>query len=161
MSYQIDERIEKTILKYQKKIYSLILYLVGGDKNKAYDICVDTFVDVFNLYPLADERVFFVKLVKTAIQKSNNIKAVPSKEILNLIADVKEQEKIVLSTIFEALLKLDFENRALLLLRYQLNLTIEEISKIFSLSASQILCNLITACEKLNKTIKQIVSSSY
>ncbi|MCM8787612.1 MAG: hypothetical protein NC935_06115 [Candidatus Omnitrophica bacterium] len=156
MNHNDDKIVEKFILDYHKKVYSLIVYLIKGDQNKAYDICVDSFVEAFNLRSLPNEKVFFIKLLKIAIQKSRNIKTIPSKEVLNSIAEIREYEKNILFTIFEALLKLDFEDRALLLLRYQLNLTNEEISKILDLSLSQIRYNLVSAYEKLNKAIKSI-----
>ena len=46
MNPQEEERIQKYIARYQKEIFTLVLYLVGGDKNVAYEVTVAVFTKV-------------------------------------------------------------------------------------------------------------------
>ncbi|MEM7816620.1 MAG: sigma factor-like helix-turn-helix DNA-binding protein [Candidatus Aenigmatarchaeota archaeon] len=156
MNQKYEELIDKFIQNYGQKIYSFIVYLIGGDQNKAYDICVNSFVEIFNSANIRDERDLFIRLIRDAIEKCVNIKTIPSKEVLNTIDEVFRFEIKIFSIIFEALLKIDFKERAFLILRYQLNLTYKEISKILNVSSSQVRHELINSLEKLDRIIKQM-----
>lgn len=76
MTLQNEKNIADLITRFQQSIFSLVLSLIGGDKNTAYDIAAASFVKTIQATSLfGKENRFFVKLAATAIEQSRNVKA--------------------------------------------------------------------------------------
>jgi len=64
-----DEKFLKLqIQRFEQKIFALALWLIGGDKNKAYNIAVAGFVEALRSFSVNEtEDVFLINLAGATI----------------------------------------------------------------------------------------------
>ena len=80
-----DEEILKLIItRYQSGIFALVLYLTGGDREKAYDITASSFVKVLSTFSVTEESdKLLTGLARVAVEKCRDVKAVPASDKFN------------------------------------------------------------------------------
>jgi len=159
MSYQWDDNsLRLAVDRHQQSIFALVLYLIGGNKNKAYSIASGVFAETLQAAsPLDAESVLLTKLARSAVEKCRNIKMIPSFDD----SDFKglPAEKIgSLRMVRASLQSLPFEVRALLLLRDQIHLSYKQISSALGVSENDAKIRTIQARAKLRKAIEEVIS---
>jgi len=116
-----DTKIHGLVSRYQQSIFSLVMYLIGGDKNTAYDVTVQAFVQAFQATPfLQKEDAFLIKLTAAAIHQSQVTEAMPANDDADFVLLPPEKIK-VLQVTKKALSLLPFNSKVFLLLRDQLH----------------------------------------
>lgn len=145
------------IARYQQSIFALVLYLIGGDQDAAYNICATSFAEALSRSSsLEQEEAFLTRLIDTAIKKTRATKTIPVSDELEFL-DVPLAEKGPLRVVLKAFQILDFDEKALLLLRDQLNLSYRNIASSMRISESSAKQKIIQARiqfrEKLEETV--------
>jgi len=130
-----DEKFLKLqIQHFEQKIFALALWLIGGNKDKAYDIAVASFVDALRVYSTKEtEDIFIANLVNATIKRSQGIEVMPSFDETDF-SDLPAGKQKSLSMVARALHLLPFETKTLLLLRSQLHLSYKVIAGVFKIS---------------------------
>jgi len=154
-----DEDIMKVIIsRYQRDIFSLVLYLIGGDRDKAYDITAVSFVKAIQASVFLEKKeIFFIKLVKIAVEECQKIKVIPFSDDSDFI-DLSLEEQKSLRIVKDALQLLDFDMKVMLLLRDQLHLSYKEISNVLGISEHDAKIQKTHAQSLLRKKIKNVMS---
>ena len=144
----------------QQEIFALIVYLIGGDQDKAYDICVDSFARAIATGARDEpEGAFRARLAGIAVEKSRPVQAIPSFDVLDAI-DISSQEKNLFRIVLEALQQLDFNAKALVLLRDQLNFSYKDIAVIMSVAQSEVKRSTEQARNLLRSEIEKVLNRS-
>ena len=148
------------VARYQKKIYALILYLVGQDQETAYDVCVASFVEALRENPSPGrEEVFMLRLIGISIEKCRNVKTIPTYDIIDVL-DIGRAEKEPLQVVLKALQMIDFEMKVPLLLRYQLNLSYRDIGTVTCTSDANARIMAGQARAQLDKEIDHVLNKT-
>ncbi|MFH1799396.1 MAG: sigma factor-like helix-turn-helix DNA-binding protein [Candidatus Omnitrophota bacterium] len=146
--------IKLTIGRYQQRVFALALYLIGRDQDKAYDVCAGSFAEAMRVSPpWENEEAFLTTLVGIAVEESRVTKTIPVSNELDLL-ELPDAEKGPLRIVLKALRTLDFDAKALVLLRDQLNLSYKQIATIMRSSESAAKSNVIQAHARLRKAIE-------
>jgi DNA-directed RNA polymerase specialized sigma24 family protein len=155
-----EQRLHSRITRHQQGIFALIVYLLGGDREKAYTICVESFAqETSAATPGEPEELFRARLARIAVNKSRFVKAVPSFAVLDTL-DIPGPEKNLYRILLEALQYLDFDARALVLLRDQLNFTHKEIALIMAVAEPGIKLRTEQARNLLRHEIEKVLNRS-
>lgn len=125
-----DEALKKFMEPYLPKIFALALYLNGVNEDLAYQVTVSTFVDVLNTAFRKKDK-FLILAAGETIRQSRKLAPPPL------------SDSGVPSNFRQAFQTLDFESRALLLLRDQLNLAHKEISRILRIPRRSVRVKII------------------
>ena len=158
MPYDNEKDLNLVILSYQQKIFALTFYLIGGDRDKAYDIAALSFADVIRAKPLFEQKgISLARIAGAAVEKSRAVKTIPFFDDADFM-DFAPEEKETLRILRTALQKLSLDSRALLLLRDQLNLVYKDIALIFKISEKKVRIQTTQARIQLRKTIEEALS---
>ena len=123
-----DAGAESFVYRYQKMIFALVLYLIGGDRDKAYEIATTSFAQVLGQASLdKGEGTVFIDVIKYAIENCRNAEALPIISSYDFI-DLSCEDRKTLLTTARALQKVPFEVRVFILLRDQLHMSYDDIS---------------------------------
>ena len=145
------------ISQYQQRVFALVLYLIGGDQDKTYDICASSFAEAIRAgSDLEQEDAFLLKTIGIALEQACLAKTLPSSDLLELL-DLPDKEKRPLYLILKSLQSLDFEGRVLVLLRNQLNLSHEEIAMVMGISESDAKRKTTQALVLLREKVEEIL----
>jgi DNA-directed RNA polymerase specialized sigma24 family protein len=128
--------------QYQQRIFALALYLIGADRDKAYDITVLSFL---------------IRLIRTAIEKSRDVKIIPFSDETDF-ADFPPEKRNSLLMVKQALQALTFNEKALLLLRDQLHLSYREISDIFRMSKGDTRIQTVRARIHIREKLEEVLN---
>ncbi|MBU1125598.1 MAG: hypothetical protein KKC84_06210 [Candidatus Omnitrophica bacterium] len=153
-----QELCAKSLLaRYLKKVYALVIYLVWGNPDQAYEVVVFSFVEAFRLIPFEeDEETFYSTLLSTAIQKCQSLKSIPCLDESDFI-DLPPAKKMPLLITKRALQALAFEEKVVLLLRDQLHLTYKGIGIVMHLSENEVRLKIARMRNNLREAIKEII----
>jgi DNA-directed RNA polymerase specialized sigma24 family protein len=155
-----EERLKLLISRYQQRIFALVLYLIGGDQDKTYDICASSFAEAMRASPpLEHEEAFLTTLIGIAIEKSRATRTIPTPNELDLL-ELPDAEKGPLRIVLKGLQTLDFELKVPLLLRFQLNLSYSDIGTVIRTSGSNARIKTAQARAQLDKEIERILSNA-
>ncbi len=155
-----EQQLHSYISRHQQEVFALVVYLVGGDQDAAYDICSDSFASALTAWTAQEtDGAFRIRLAGIAVDKSRSSKAVPSFDALNSL-DITGQERSLFRIVMEALQNLDFEAKALVLLRDQLNFSHKEIAAIMPIAESGVKLKTEAARNALRGEIEKILSRS-
>ena len=158
--YQDEESLKLLIQRYEQRIFALVLYLIGGDCDKAYDVTASIFEEAIRTKTFSEKGdIFLARLADIAIQMSREVKAVPSSDEPDLIG-LSAEEKKTLGIIKSALQRLPFEMRALLLLRDQLHLSYKDIATVFRTSERKAKIQTTQSRLKLRKKIEEVLKDA-
>ena len=157
MYSQNEDTIKALIAQYQQKIFALALYLVGRDRDNAYGVCASSFTEAIRESSYLEQKeVFLVRLAGIVVEKCRNTKAIPIFDELEFL-DLPAAEKMPLGIVLKALQALDFDSKALVLLRDQLNLLYKEISVIMRVSETDARRKTARARALLREKIEEIM----
>ena len=153
-----EETLKSLISRYQQKILAFALYLIGGDRDKAYEVAASSFAEAIRKgYSLEKGDVFFIRVISVVFGKSRDIKTMPNLDEIDSM-DSSAEEKRSLHIVQTALVKLSFETKALLLLRDQLHLPYKDISAIVGISENNARVQIEEARFSLRKEIEEILN---
>jgi len=124
-----NQALDKMVCQYEKSVFSFILYFSGCDWDAAYEIAADSFVEIFAEIKSSVEESLPVQLFTRVMDKCSNVKAIPLFDPVKFI-NAADPRKNLLRTAKEALIALSSDQKAMLLLRDQANLSYEEIASI-------------------------------
>jgi len=153
-----DEKILKfQIQRFQQRIFALALWLIGGDKNKAYDISVASFAEALRVFSSNEsEDILLNKLASATIKRSQGVEVMPSFDESDFL-DLPAGKRKSLSLVARALQLLPFETKTLLLLRVQLHLPYKGIAAIFQISESDARSQMGQAQMKFREKIEEVM----
>lgn len=152
---QDENTLKLFISRHQQDIFALALYLVGGDRDKAYDITVSSFVKAAPFPEQGD--AFLVNLARATIEECRNIKVIPfSKDpgSTNLSPGEKESLRIVRA----GLQLLPFDVKVLVLLRGQMHLSYKDISIVLGTSKHVAKIQTIQAHSQFREKITDVIN---
>lgn len=130
MTAHSETSIKYLITLYQQGIFALVMYLIGGEKNTAYNVTVAAFVKAFQSSPSLDnEDAFLIKLAAAAVEMSRDVKVPPADDNADFI-NLPPEKRRSLNIAKTALGALPFEARVYLLLRDQMHLPYAAIASI-------------------------------
>jgi DNA-directed RNA polymerase specialized sigma24 family protein len=158
MYNQNEDAIKSLIVRYQQKIFALVLYLVGQDQDRAYDVCASSFAEAIRESPVGQEEALMLRLIGIAVEKCRNIKTIPTFDVIELLT-IASPEKEPLRIVLKALQMLDFELKVPLLLRFQLNISYGDIGKVMQTSDSNARTKTVQARAQLDNEIKRILGN--
>jgi len=160
MYNQNEDTIKSLIAQYQQKIFAFVLYLIGQDQDRAYDVCASSFTEAIQeSSSLEQKEAFLLRIIGVTVEKCRNVKTIPTLNVIELLA-ITSAEKGPLRIVLKALQMLDFELKVPLLLRFQLNLSYGDIGTVMRTSDSNARIKTAQARAQLNKEIERILSNA-
>ena len=152
-----EEVVNLLIQRYQQRIFALVLYLVGNDRDKVYDIAVSSFVEAFRTTVFPGEcNTFLRRISSVAVEKSRDVKIIASSDEPDF-TDLPKERRNSLFMLKKALQALPFDERAVLLLRDQLRISYEDISVVFRISERDARLQTTQARAHLRKKIAEML----
>ena len=150
---------------YKSPIYNLA-YRMTGSSDDADDLTQETFIRAYQyLWRYDMHRKFFtwlytlaLNLIRSHLRKKNKYNKSSEEVSALLLADKNhspETELIETQEISVYLLRLDYESRALLIMKFQQGLTFEEIAQITGKSLSAVKMRIYRGLEKLKELLKE------
>ena len=150
--------------EYKSPIYNLA-YRMTGNSEDADDLTQETFIRAYQyLWRYDTRRKFFTWLYTLALNlirnhfKKNKYNKSSEELSAHLLSDKNpspETELIETQEISVYLLRLEYESRALLIMKYQQGLTFEEIAQITGKSLSAVKMSIYRGLEKLKELLKE------
>jgi DNA-directed RNA polymerase specialized sigma24 family protein len=158
MIYQNEENLKLLISRYQQKVFSLVLCLIGGNQDRAYEVAASSLAEAISRSPSSEnEDIFLTRVISVAIENSRSIKTIPTFAQIDVM-NIPAEEKKLLRLIQRALQTLSFEVKALLLLRDQLHLPYKDISAIMGISENNARVQTEQVRFSLRKKIEEVLS---
>jgi RNA polymerase sigma-70 factor (ECF subfamily) len=165
-----DQRAMKTLVeKYKKKAYYLALGMVGNS-DEAFDISQEAFIRVYKSAKGFDRsKTFFpwfysiiVNLCKDCLARRERLdsKMVNLDDTGFLLIDSATPESKVIREeqarlVREALMKLDFDDREILVLKHFRDMPYDEIARLLKIPKGTVMSRLYYARKKLAKLINE------
>jgi len=150
------------IERYQRPVFNTVLHMVG-DAEDAREVCQQAFMKAFEHLASYDrERKFFSWIYKVAVNESiNHLKARRPHESLNDSiphprANPAEQfeELEEWTHLHEAIMNLDTNYRAVIILRHFVHFSYEEIAQILDVPEKTVKSRLFTARQLLREALE-------
>ncbi|MFH1867460.1 MAG: sigma factor-like helix-turn-helix DNA-binding protein [Candidatus Omnitrophota bacterium] len=153
-----DEGAVKLLIEqYQQRAFALVLYLIGDDRDKAYEITASSFVEAFrSASSFEDKSSFLIRLIRMAIEKSRNAEIIPFSDETDF-EDFSPERRNSLLVVKKALGALTFNEKALLLLRDQLRLSYGEIGAIFRVPEGEARTQVVRARVQIRKKVEEVL----
>ena len=150
---------------YKSPIYNLAYYMTGSSDD-ADDLTQETFIRAYQyLWRYDMHRKFFtwlytlaLNLIRSHLRKKNKYNKSSEEVSALLLADKNpspETELIENQEISVYLLRLEYESRALLIMKFHQGLTFEEIAQITGKSLSAVKMSIYRGLEKLKELLKE------
>lgn len=157
MHDQNEDAMGSLSAQYQQRIFAFVLYLIGQDQDRAYDVCASSFAEAIRASSsLGQKEVFLPRLVGIAVEKCRHIRTIPTFDVIELLK-ISAAEKGPLRIVLKALQMLDFELKVPLLLRFQLNLSYDDIGTVMRASVSNARIKTAQARVQLEKEIERVL----
>ena len=178
MDQKIEAEIVAKVLKGDRQAYALLVeeykspiynlaYRMTGNSEDADDLTQETFIRAYiNLWRFDPKRKFFTWLYTISINLiRNHLKKVKNDDLLNRTKNIQYNEnenqspetRIIATQesnkINLALLTLKYELRVMLIMKYQQELSFEEIAEITGKSVSAVKMRVYRGLEKLEQLI--------
>jgi RNA polymerase sigma-70 factor (ECF subfamily) len=177
MDQKIEAEIVARVLKGDRQSYSLLVeeykspiynlaYRMTGNSEDADDLTQETFIRAYQyLWRYDTRRKFFtwlytlaLNLIRSHLRKKNKGNKSIEEVSALLLADKNpspEAELIENQEISVYLLRLEYESRALLIMKFHQGLTFEEIAQITGKSLSAVKMRIYRGLEKLKELLKE------
>ena len=153
-----DKVMELLISEFKDKLFALVFFLIGDDRDKAYDITASSLVEAFRAARSPEDKAsFLIRLISIAIEKSRTAKIIPFSDETEY-ADFSTEKRKSLLMVKKALQELPFNEKALLLLPDQLHLPHGDISAIFRMSEGDIRSQTVRARIHIRKKVEEVLS---
>lgn len=148
--------LDRLIDRYETKVFVFVLYLSGCDLNAAYEVTAESFVSALAGPGSSSREGFSVRLFTAALEKSRYLKSVRFFDASKFVKTTPVREKL-LHTSKKALEEMSFDDRVIVLLRDQVNLTYEEIGRIRGVSLQKAKVLTGQARNQFRKTIDRLL----
>jgi DNA-directed RNA polymerase specialized sigma24 family protein len=153
-----EKALRLLIDRHQKKIFALVLYLMGGSSDQAREITVSSFLEALQgTYSQSSVNSFFLALVRRALRLSFSSQALPLPGTTGLTPRFPE-EKEAIGLVRRALLSLSFDAKAKVLLRDQLHLRHEDIASVLGSSVQTNRAEVRRARNELQDKIQELLN---
>jgi len=157
-SFLIDEEnLQALILRHEKKIFAFTLYLTGGDRDKAYDLAVSGCAESWQRLPGPKKEEHFLAGAARAIVEKIRASQVISSFYEGDFEKLPAAERSALRLVHAALQSLEFEDKAYILLRDQMNLRYAEIAEVFHASEAAARNGTAQARAALRKQMEDVL----
>lgn len=158
MSNNENEFLLKAIItRYEQKVFSFVLLLVGGNQNQAYQVTVSSFAEtILKKAPSHNDAHFFPRVLSCAIPKAKQA-AKPLDLTPSSIFETSPEKQRAELWLRKALNNVSFEDKVRLLLRDQLHLLYKDIGTILKASESEAKKQTLEAREKLREKLQEVV----
>jgi len=151
--------------EYKNPVYNLA-YRMTGNSEDADDLTQETFIRAYQyLWQYDTSRKFFtwlytlaLNLIRSHLRKKNKYNKSSEELSEHLFADKNpspETKLIETQEISVCLLRLEYESRALLIMKFHQGLTFEEIAQITGKSLSAVKMSVYRGLEKLKELLKE------
>jgi RNA polymerase sigma-70 factor (ECF subfamily) len=176
MDQKIEAEIVARVLKGDRRAYALLVekykspiynlaYRMTGNQEDAEDLTQETFIRTYQyLWRYDPRRKFFTwlytiafNLIKNHFKKNKYNKSSEELSEHSLTDKNPSPEAKVIETqeISVGLLRLEYESKALLIMKFQQGLTFEEIAEVTGKSVSAIKMSIYRGLEKLKEFLKE------
>jgi len=148
---------EALIHRYGRNIYALVLNLIGGDRDKAFELAAVSLSEAAGAgCSPADADAFVTAAAARAVVKGRAVQAVPVLDDPGLVTRSPE-DKAALRLIKQILFSLPFGTRALLLLRDQMHLPYKNIGTILGVTETDARMQTTQARAEFRKKMKELL----
>jgi RNA polymerase sigma-70 factor, ECF subfamily len=176
MDQKIEAEIVARVLKGDRQAYALLVeeykspiynlaYRMTGDSEDADDLTQEAFIRAYQyLWRYDTRRKFFtwlytlaLNLIRSHLRKKNKYSKSSEKLSAHLLSDKNpspETKLIETQEISVCLLRLEYESRALLIMKFHQELSFEEIADVTGKSVSAVKMSIYRGLESLKKMIK-------
>jgi RNA polymerase sigma-70 factor (ECF subfamily) len=177
MDQKIETEIVAKVLKGDRKAYALLVeeyksplynlaYRMTGNSEDADDLTQEAFIRAYQyLWRYDPRKKFFtwlytiaLNLIKNHLRKKNKKRNISEELSAYSLADNSsspETKMIEAQEISSCLLRLEYEIRALLIMKYQQELSFEEIAEITGKSLSAVKMSIYRGLDHLKKLMKE------
>jgi DNA-directed RNA polymerase specialized sigma24 family protein len=154
----LEEDVQKAIiLKYERKIFAFSLYLIGGDRDKAYELSVSSSADALKRLSARDpQERFLTDAAQIILVKARLMSFIPSHDDADF-AKRSPEEKRILTLVRSAFEALPLEDKALLLARDQMNLGYQDVGRALGFSEDEARSRTIRARLQLRKEMEEVI----
>jgi RNA polymerase sigma-70 factor (ECF subfamily) len=159
MAYEPDKnRIKLLVEMHQQKIFAFALYLIGGDKNKAYDIAATGFAEAFrSASPFDSDGAMLDKAARIVVERCRSLKTIPSFDDSDF-KKLAPEKRGSLRMVRAALQAVPFDERALILLRDQLHFSYKDIAAVLGGSEKDTKMRMTQARARLRKEVEGVIT---
>jgi len=154
---QNSQALDKLIRRYERNVFSFILYQSTCDWNEAYEATADCLSDAFNSMKSAPGPPLPVVIFRDALDRCRNVKAAPLFNPIQFL-NASDVRKKILRPARRALTMLTFEEKAMLLLRDQINLPYEDIARIMDMSLKEIKTRIWQARNNFRDKVDEVIN---
>ncbi len=150
--------IEMYISRSQQRVFAATLYLVGGNRETAFEIAADALAGAARSANVSDGyRDFLATAMRIAVSSARDADVMPafSEEDLE---DFSPEMKVILGVLRAALLKLSFDDRSLVLLRNQLHMPYDDMTGALGVPAKGIKAATSRAQANLRSEVEGLIS---
>ena len=141
--------------RYQQQVFGVVSCRGGCDRDAAYQLTVESFVDALRMEPSPGAPMLFHRLLRCVIEKTRDTQPSPVFEVPSIAGLAPEQQEL-LRLVRQGLLALPFDSRLLLLLRDQLGLPYEEIAALTARPPQQAKADTLAARRQLRERLRDI-----
>jgi DNA-directed RNA polymerase specialized sigma24 family protein len=153
-----DERLPLLIGEHQQKIFALVVYLIGGDPTKAYEIASTCFAETLRAVSSLERKgETLVKVARAAVAQCRQVQMIPYADDADLAAHPPERRS-ALRMVKKALFALDFDARAILILRDQLHISHRDIAAVLDIPEAHAKIRAPQARLALRKKLEEVLS---
>ncbi len=178
MDQKIEAEIVARVLKGERQAYAMLVeeykspiynlaYRMTGNSEDADDLTQETFIRAYQyLWRYDTSKKFFtwlytlaLNLIRGHLRKKNKYNKSSEEFSAHLLSDKNpspETELIETQEMSVYLLRLEYESRALLIMKFHQGLTFEEIAQITGKSLSAVKMSIYRGLEKLKELLKEL-----
>ena len=140
--------------RHQQRVFALASCLAGCDRDTAYQITVESFVEVLRVEAAVGDPPLFHRLLARVIEHSRAAASSPVFESPR-VPGLSPQQQELLRLVRQSLLAMPFESRVPLLLRDQLGLPYEEIAVLVGRTPQQAKTDTLAARRQLREQLRE------
>ena len=149
--------LRKLIQRYERLVFSLVLYLASCDRDRAFSVTAFCFVRAMrSLDSVRREGDFLEKLLRLALEECRSIPRAPKFDLSDF-ENRPPHKKEALRVMKQALASLSFDHKKLILLRDQFHLAYQDIASVSGLSEKETKIQTIHARVQLQDKVKEIM----
>jgi DNA-directed RNA polymerase specialized sigma24 family protein len=148
-----EDLLKSLVARHGRRLFALALYLVGGDKDKAYDAAASGCAEALRRNASPERGGALVRdLAASVLSKCRAVRALPRFNEEDF-QDLAPDEREALRRVAAALHALDFDARALILLRDQLLFAYRDIAALIGCSEPEARRRMVEARADLRKKV--------
>lgn len=149
-----EESKKAFVHRHASRTFAFALFLIGGDRDKAYDVATSAFAEALKGAEDSDpEEAVFLGALRIILEKSRRVESIPRLDEDGAAAS--SEEKSMLKLVRAALASLSIDEKNSVLLRDQLGLGYRTIASVIGASEAAARNGTIQARAHLRKKVEE------